>query len=329
MQDASKRIFAAHAFLPITAGYQPINNHQMDGTRPIWRLVDQAIRENHIAVRAYRYTREFPDIRIKTSFAPDAKWGVLMPSILRSRHQALLQAQQDERAGALSEGVAHDFRNLLAVVAANLEILEQQIGNNAAPRRMLRAASHAVHRGARLAQCLVDIGLGQHFDPVKTDANEPAVDVADLLRLTVGDRIDVVTRLCDELWPAYVDPGQLQMALLNLCLNARDAMGANGKLFIETANVSVMKGTSEGIPRGRWIMIKVTDTGTGMEPRVLEQACQPFFTTKKIGNGTGLGLNQVRNFVYQSGGHLRITSILGEGTVVRAYLRPWSRAMRE
>lgn len=328
MQDASKRIFAAHAFLPITAGYQPINNHQMDGTRPIWHLVDQAIRENQIAVRAYSMRASFRTPGSEPASLP-TPMGVSMPSLLRSRHQALLQAQQDERAGALSEGVAHDFRNLLAVVAANLEILEQQIDNSAAPRRMLRAASHAVHRGARLAQCLMDIGLGQHFDPVKTDANEPALDVADLLRLTVGDRIDVVTRLCDELWPAYVDPGQLQMALLNLCLNARDAMGANGKLFIETANVSVMKGTSEGIPPGRWIMIKVTDTGTGMEPHVLEQACQPFFTTKKIGNGTGLGLNQVRNFVYQSGGHLRITSILGEGTVVRAYLRPWSRAMRE
>jgi len=138
-----------------------------------------------------------------------------------------------------------------------------------------------------------------------------------------------VTRLCDELWPAYVDPGQLQMALLNLCVNARDAMETDGKLLIETANVSVMRGTSEENPQGRWIMIKVADTGTGMEPRVLEQACLPFFTTKKIGNGTGLGLTQVRNFVCQSGGHLRITSILGEGTVVRAYLLPCSKAMRE
>ena len=136
----------------------------------------------------------------------------------------------------------------------------------AALRRLVQAVSHAVHRGARRAQCLIDVAPEQQFDPVKTDANELSVDVAHLLKLSVVDTIHVVTHLYDELWPAYVDPGQLQMAVLNLCLNARDAMVMGGELLIETANVKVMKGALEEIPPGRWVMIKVADTGVGMEP---------------------------------------------------------------
>lgn len=241
----------------------------------------------------------------------------------------LIGGSLDDGRRPLAEGVAHDFKNLLAIVAGNLEVLEQRIGKKSSLRRLVQAASHAVHRGALLAECLMDATPGQRLNPVKMDANDVAIDVADLLTLSVGHTIHVATCLCDELWPVYVDAGQFQMALLNVCLNARDAMRMGGKLLIETANVSVMNTALEEIPPGRWIMVKVTDTGIGMEPSILESACLPFFTTKEIGNGTGLGLNQVCNFVHQAGGHLRITSAPAEGTVVRAYLPAWSEATHE
>jgi signal transduction histidine kinase len=265
--------------------------------------------------------------------------GVQMPPVSR-KHSAhpmvgadtkseLLGAPLSDGRRALAEGVAHDFKNLLAIVAGNLEVLEQRIGKKSALRRLVQAASHAVHRGALLAECLMDAMPEQRLNPAKTDANDVALDVADLLKLSVGHTIHVATCLCDELWPAYVDAGQFQMALLNVCLNARDAMRMGGKLLIETANVRVMNTALEEIPPGRWIMIKVADTGIGMDPSILESACLPFFTTKETGNGTGLGLNQVCNFVRQSGGHLRITSAPAEGTVVRAYLPAWSKARHE
>lgn len=246
-----------------------------------------------------------------------------------TKKSELLDVPLDDGRRPFAEGVAHDFKNLLAVVAGNLEVLEQRIGKKSALRRLVQAASHAVHRGALLAECLMDATPEQRLNPVETNVNDVALDVADLLKLSVGHTIHVATRLCDELWPAYVDAGQFQMALLNVCLNARDAMRMGGRLLIETANVRVMNTALEEIPPGRWIMIKVADTGIGMEPGILESACLPFFTTKGTGRGTGLGLNQVCNFLHQSGGHLKISSAPAEGTVVRAYLPAWREATHE
>jgi signal transduction histidine kinase len=190
-------------------------------------------------------------------------------------------------------------------------------------QRLLQAASHAVQRGSRLAQSLLGVAREPRLDPEKTDLNEVAQEMVELLRRSLGEAIDVETRLCDGVWPAYVDPAQLQMALLNLALNARDAMGKGGTLSVETANVTLRGESLEEIPPGRWIMIKVADTGIGMAADVLEHAGRPFFTTKDLGKGTGLGLSQVHSFVRKSGGYLKIDSSPGIGTVVRAYLPRW------
>lgn len=242
---------------------------------------------------------------------------------LEHREQALFEVQHLEKIGRIAGGIAHDFKNLLAIIGGNLELMDQSIGDNIALRRKVQAASSAVDRGIRLAQCLVGVARQQQLDPEKADLNEVAAEMAELLKRNVGGTIRVETRLQEGLWPAYLDPGQLQMMLLNLCLNARDAMSGGGTLSIETANVTLRHEALEDIPPGQWLMLKITDTGIGMSPDVLEKACLPFYTTKGTGEGTGLGLSQVRNFVHQSGGYLQIDSVAGAGTTVRAYLPRW------
>ena len=250
-----------------------------------------------------------------------------LTTTLQRREEALAEVQHLEKVGRITGGIAHDFKNLLAVIGGNLELLEMQVAGTPGSRRLVQAASGAVDRGVRLAQSLVAVARQERLSPEKTDLNEVALEMADLMKRSAGDAIAIKTRLRDELWPAHVDPGQLQMALLNLCLNARDAMPEGGTLLIETVNVTLRGEALEDLPPGEWIMLKVTDTGTGMTPEVLERAGLPFFTTKEVGRGTGLGLSQVRNFVHQSGGHLKIDSAPGEGTVVRAYLPRWNEAM--
>ncbi len=252
-----------------------------------------------------------------------------LATTLERREQTLVEAQHLEKIGQITGGIAHDFKNLLSIIGGNLELLDQRVAADSTLRRIVQAASHAVDRGARLAQCLVGIARQQQLDPARTDLNELAGEMAELLSRSIGAGITVETRLHDGLWPAFVDTGQLQMALLNLCLNARDAMGAGGDLLIETANVTVRGESIEDIPPGQWIMVKVADTGTGMASETLANACRPFFTTKEIGKGTGLGLSQVHSFVRQSGGYLKIDSAPGAGTVVRAYLPRWDESAAE
>jgi PAS domain S-box-containing protein len=238
---------------------------------------------------------------------------------LKRRELALVEIQRLEKIGQITGGIAHDFRNLLSVVGCNLELLDRRVpATDKALRRLLHAASHAVQQGSQLAQRLLDAARQQRLEPEKIDLNRVAREMVELLRHSLGEAIDVKIRLCDGVWPVYVDQAQLQMALLNLALNARDAMSKGGMINIETENVTLRIDSLEEIPPGQWIMIKVADTGIGMAADVLEYAGRPFFTTKDL--GTGLGLSQVHSFVSKSGGYLKIDSAPGLGTVVRAYL---------
>jgi PAS domain S-box-containing protein len=238
---------------------------------------------------------------------------------LKRRELALVEIQRLEKIGQITGGIAHDFRNLLSVVGCNLELLDRRVpATDKALRRLLHAASHAVQQGSQLAQRLLDAARQQRLEPEKIDLNRVAREMVELLRHSLGEAIDVKIRLCDGVWPVYVDQAQLQMTLLNLALNARDAMSKGGMINIETENVTLRIDSLEEIPPGQWIMIKVADTGIGMAADVLEYAGRPFFTTKDL--GTGLGLSQVHSFVSKSGGYLKIDSAPGLGTVVRAYL---------
>jgi signal transduction histidine kinase/CheY-like chemotaxis protein len=238
---------------------------------------------------------------------------------------ALLQAQKMEAMGQLTGGVAHDFNNLLTAVSGSLALLEPRISDEGS-LRLLRTAQRGASRGAKLTQSLLAFARKQHLDPVPADLNAIVVFMSEMLRQSIGVSIEIRHSLAPELWPALIDISQIETALLNIAINARDAMPRGGVLLIETANI---RAGSDELPEevaGQdCILVSLRDTGTGMSPEVIERAFEPFFTTKEIGKGTGLGLSMVFGVVRQSGGTVRIRSRLREGTTVQVYL---PRAMK-
>jgi signal transduction histidine kinase/ActR/RegA family two-component response regulator len=238
---------------------------------------------------------------------------------------ALLQAQKMEAVGQLTGGVAHDFNNLLTAVSGSLALLEPRISDEGS-LRLLRTAQRGASRGAKLTQSLLAFARKQHLDPVPADLNAIVVFMSEMLRQSIGVSIEIRHSLAPELWPALIDISQIETALLNIAINARDAMPRGGVLLIETANI---RAGSDELPEevaGQdCILVSLRDTGTGMSPEVIERAFEPFFTTKEIGKGTGLGLSMVFGVVRQSGGTVRIRSRLREGTTVQVYL---PRAMK-
>jgi PAS domain S-box-containing protein len=236
--------------------------------------------------------------------------------------QELRQAQKMEAVGQLTGGVAHDFNNLLTVVMGNLEMLEDRLADPD-DLAMLREAREAAQLGAELTGRLLAFGRRQPLRPKAVDLARAVPEAVALLRRTLGETVEVATVLAPDLPPVMVDPGQLQNALLNLAINARDAMPGGGRLTIETAPVDLgedVAATHPGLKPGRYLMLAVADTGTGMPPEVRERAFEPFFTTKGPGAGSGLGLAMVYGFAKQSGGHVDLYSELGRGTVVKLYL---------
>ncbi|MDH7975375.1 ATP-binding protein [Sphingomonas sp. AR_OL41] len=236
----------------------------------------------------------------------------------------LRQSQKMEAVGQLTGGIAHDFNNMLAVISGSLELLERRIGEGD-PRttRYLSAASDAARRAADLTSRLLAFSRRQALQPQVIAANTLVSGMSELLRSSLGATIRLETVLAGGLWRICVDPAQLENALLNLSVNARDAMPEGGRLTIETQNAHLddnYVADTIGLPPGQYIMIAVSDTGDGMAPEVIEQAFEPFFTTKDVGKGTGLGLSQVYGFVKQSGGHIKIYSEPGNGTTVKLYL---------
>ncbi|HEV2954548.1 MAG TPA: ATP-binding protein [Xanthobacteraceae bacterium] len=251
--------------------------------------------------------------------------------------EALRQSQKMEAIGHLTGGVAHDFNNLLTVVLGNIELAQRQLENwtEASQDRMRRTLAQAMRgaqRGAMLTQRLLAFSRRQPLSPKPLDLNKLVGGLTEFLRRSLGETVDLETVGSAGLWKVEADPVQLEAALLNLAVNARDAMPNGGKLTIETANVQLdadyCSRHAEVAP-GPYVQIAVADTGTGMSRQVLERAFEPFFTTKVAGQGTGLGLSQVFGFVKQSGGHITIYSEPGEGTTVKIYLPRLFAEVRE
>ncbi len=238
----------------------------------------------------------------------------------------LRQAQKVESIGQLTGGVAHDFNNVLMIVQGNLQILQRALGPGASERqRWLGNALKGVERGARLTKGLLAYSRKQPLAPQSVNVNEATAGLVGLLTQTLGAHIELRTELAETLWPAYVDPNQLENALINLAINARDAMAplGGGRLTISTSNLALDEAYCRLHPQktpGAYVEIVVADTGAGMPPDVLEKAFDPFFTTKRQGHGTGLGLSQVYGFVKQSGGHVKLVSQPGQGTAVHLLL---------
>jgi hypothetical protein len=244
---------------------------------------------------------------------------------LAQAQEALRQAQKMEAVGQLTGGIAHDFNNLLTGISGSLELLERRLaqGNVAGTERYITAAQGAARRAASLTQRLLAFSRRQTLDPRPIDANKLIAGMEELIRRSVGPNIALEVVGAGGLWMTRADPSQLENSLLNLCINARDAMApAGGRLTIETANkwLDERAAKERELPPGQFISVCVTDTGSGMEPAVIERAFDPFFTTKPLGEGTGLGLSMVYGFVRQSGGQVRIYSELGKGTTMCLYL---------
>jgi signal transduction histidine kinase/DNA-binding response OmpR family regulator len=243
--------------------------------------------------------------------------------------EALRQAQKMEAVGQLTGGVAHDFNNLLTAISGGADMLQrllaqQKLGDDdVRARRALRMIEQGAQRAATLTHRLLAFARRQTLDPRPIDANRLVGGMSELLRRTLGEPVAIETVLAGGLWRTLADPNQLESALLNLAVNARDAMPDGGKLTIETANTylddAYAAHQGEVLP-GQYVMIAVSDTGTGMEKATIERAFEPFFTTKEVGQGTGLGLSQVYGFIKQSNGHIKIYSELNQGTVVKLYL---------
>jgi PAS domain S-box-containing protein len=244
--------------------------------------------------------------------------------------EALRQAQKMEAIGQLTGGVAHDFNNLLTVILGGLETIARQLSTfPASPateriERSLRMASHGAERAATLTARLLAFARRQPLDPRPLDAGRLVTNLADLLQRTLGETIALETVTGGGLWGTHADPGELENALVNLAVNARDAMPTGGRLTIETGNAHLddayVAQVPEPVAAGQYVLIAVSDTGTGMTRETMAQVFEPFFTTKDVGKGTGLGLSQVYGFVRQSDGHVRIYSEVGEGTTIKIYL---------
>jgi signal transduction histidine kinase len=232
----------------------------------------------------------------------------------------LLQAQKMEAVGQLTGGLAHDFNNLLTAVVGSLDLLLRRTDDEKL-RKLAGNALHAAERGAQLTSQLLAFSRRQRLQPTSLNPNEVISSMGDMLGRTIGPHIRIETRLDPNLWNALVDRAQIEVVLLNLALNARDAMPSGGRLTIETANLDhVPAALTADLAPGEYVAISVADTGTGMTPQVLARAFEPFFTTKEQGRGTGLGLSQLYGFAKQSGGTVRIDSAEGQGTTVSMYL---------
>ncbi|PTS81564.1 hybrid sensor histidine kinase/response regulator [Sphingomonas sp. HMWF008] len=243
---------------------------------------------------------------------------------LAKAQEALRQSQKMEAVGQLTGGIAHDFNNMLAVVMGSLELLGRRMPEgDARAQRYIDAATDAARRAALLTQRLLAFSRQQPLQPEAIDANKLVAGMSDLLRHSLGADVQLETVLAGGLWRTHADPNQLENILLNLAVNARDAMPEGGHLTIETQNAHLDEryaAANLGIAAGQYVLIAVTDTGSGMPPEVVEKAFDPFFTTKPVGKGTGLGLSQVYGFIKQSGGHVKIYTEQGLGTTIKLYL---------
>jgi PAS domain S-box-containing protein len=241
---------------------------------------------------------------------------------LLKTQDALRQSQKMEAIGNLTGGVAHDFNNLLQVISGNLQLASKDVAGNDRAERRIANAMAGVSRGAKLASQLLAFGRRAALEPKVVNIGRFVKGVDDLLRRALGEGVEIETMVAGGLWNTFIDPAQIENALLNLAINARDAMNGNGKLTIEAGNAFLddAYAREQEVTPGQYVMLAVTDTGEGMTPEIMAQVFEPFFSTKPEGKGTGLGLSMVYGFVKQSGGHVRIYSEVGHGTTVKLYL---------
>jgi signal transduction histidine kinase len=235
----------------------------------------------------------------------------------------LRQSQKMEAVGQLTGGVAHDLNNILTVITGTIEILAEAVAGQPELVAIAKMIEEAAARGGDLTQRLLAFARKQPLQPCEVDVNALVMEAAKLLRPTLGERIESHMKLAGDAWPALIDPGQLTNAILNLSLNARDAMAEGGALIIETSNVVLDEGyvrMNSDVAAGDYVMVAVTDTGHGIPAAILNKVFEPFFTTKDVDKGTGLGLSMVYGFVKQSNGHIKIYSEEGHGTTIRIYL---------
>ena len=242
----------------------------------------------------------------------------------RERVESTLhQMQRLEAVGQLTSGVAHDFNNLLTVVLGNIGYLEKGFSGSA-DSKLLQRLSHmrlAAERGAKLTSQLLAFSRRQNLEPKSVDLNSVLTNMRDLLESSLGGSVQINTTFQDDLWQAFVDPTQIELLVLNLAINARDASPVGGSITLETSNATVgVPRNPEEPPAGDFVVISVSDSGTGMTKEVRAKAFEPFFTTKEVGKGSGLGLSQVLGFAKQSGGGMRVDTGLGKGTNVKVYL---------
>jgi len=286
-----------------------------DGTRFWASVVINAVRDRSSNIIGFaKITRDITEWR-------DAQ------EALEKAQEQLVQAQKMEGIGQLTGGIAHDFNNLLTVILGNLDTLSKAVKDGAPDAakltRLIESAQRGAQRAASLTQRLLAFSRRAPLDPRVIELGRLVTGMSDLLRRSLGEQIAMETVLSGGLWRVNVDPNQLEIALLNLAINARDAMPEGGRLTIETANTylddAYAAAQSEVVP-GQYAVICITDTGSGMSKEVAARAFEPFFTTKEIGQGTGLGLSQVYGFVKQSGGHVKIYTEAGEGTTIKIYL---------
>jgi signal transduction histidine kinase len=239
---------------------------------------------------------------------------------IEAREQAqitLLHTQKMEAIGQLTGGIAHDFNNLLTVACGSLDMLSARISDETS-LSLLRTAESAMWRGASLTRSLLAFARKQRLEPVLADLNSVIAEMSEMICRSIGLSIEIRHALAPGLWPVLIDIGQIETALLNVAINARDAMPEGGALSITTANVS--DELPEEVAARDCVLVSIGDTGTGMSPEVIERAFDPFFTTKEVGKGTGLGLSMVFGVVHQSGGTVRLHSQIGSGTTVLIYL---------
>ena len=287
----------------------------------------QALRQNALARRFAESETERAEmlemaVRERTQELWDANQALKAEAIERQAAEAQLrQVQKMEAVGQLTGGIAHDFNNMLAVVVGGIDLAQRRLNG---PRREvlmhLQNAMEGATRAAALTRRLLSFARSEPLLPERVDSTDLIGGMSDLLDRTLGERIRVEVDLAPETWPTYVDPHQLENAIVNLAVNARDAMEGQGLMRIATANVRLAANEVGDIRAGEYVQISVTDTGCGMPPEVKERAFEPFFTTKPVGKGTGLGLSQIFGFAHQSGGEVGIESEVAKGTTVSIYL---------
>jgi PAS domain S-box-containing protein len=281
------------------------------GTGNIWVGINTDVQDQYDANEALQRMNDTLELRVAERSAE-----------LEAVHSALRQSQKLEAVGKLTGGVAHDFNNVLQVIGGNLQLLRPLVGADQIGRARLNGAIAGVERGAKLSSQLLAFARKQPLEPAVIDPGSLVRELGDMLRRTTGEQIELEIRIAPKLWNTLVDPHQLENSLLNLVINARDAMAGAGRLTIEAANASLDEAAARrlGAAPGDYVMLAVSDCGSGMSEEVMLHALEPFFTTKPEGHGTGLGLSMVYGFVTQSGGHLTIDSAVGAGTTISVYL---------